>query len=375
MMKHREQKWMRTFTLAFILLSAVALSLSACSTSTGIEPLAPKNGETNHDGALEESSHRSVQELVVYSTRKESFVQPLLDQFTAETGIKVKALHGGDTMINQIKEERNRVQADILISNDIGALEHLRIEGMLQGLDQVEGIESIAPQFRAEDNSWIGLSARTRIFMYNPALISEEEMPKTMWDLTDEKYKGKFAITNGGNASMVAQISALRSVWGDEKTKEWLEKISTNAGAVMKGHGEMRQAIGAGEYAFGLVNNYYYHLQLREPTNNQVAAIYPDQGEGEMGAFVNGAGVAVIKDGPHSDAALQFVGWLLKPENQKAFSYHSLEVPLNAAIEAAPEAKHISEYRVMEMHLSELGPMWEETRQLIEEVGFDLLLR
>ncbi len=81
-------------------------------------------------------------ELVVYSSRNENFVNALLEKFTADTGIEVQALHAGDNATARIKEEANNVQADIFISNDIGALEHLRLEGLLEGVDP-EGIESI----------------------------------------------------------------------------------------------------------------------------------------------------------------------------------------------------------------------------------------
>ncbi|SHK00599.1 iron(III) transport system substrate-binding protein [Anaerobranca californiensis DSM 14826] len=313
-------------------------------------------------------------ELVVYSSRNETFVQQLLDKFQDETGITVRALHAGEGVFNRIKEEKNNVQGDIIIANDIGALEHLRMEGLLQGY-KPQNVESIPEQFRAEDNSWIALSARTRVFIYNKDLITEEEMPKTVWELTDEKWKGQFAITRGGNGGMIGHVSALRYEWGDEKTSQWLSIIKDNAGAIMQGHGDIRRAVGAGEFKFGLVNNYYYHQQLREPENNNVGVIYPDQGEGEMGAVVNAAGVGFIKGAPNDKNAKIFLDWLLKPENQKAFSYASLEVPINPEIEAIPEAKKISEYKVHGMPLRDLGKYWLDTRQLIEKSGLDLEIR
>ncbi|MBA4538699.1 extracellular solute-binding protein [Bacillus aquiflavi] len=331
-------------------------------------------GSSNKEDAQKEEvkdNPKKSGELVVYSSRKEKFVQPLLDKFEQETGIKVKALHADDTVINRIKEEGKRPQADILISNDIGAMEHLRIEGLLQGFDP-KGIDSIDEKYRAEDNSWFGLSARTRILMYNEDLITEEEMPKTMWELTDPKWKGQFAITRGGNAGLVAQVSALRNEWGDEKTSEWLKKIKENAGAIMKDHGEIRLAVGSGEYKFGLVNNYYYHQQLNEPTNNHVGAVYTDQADDEMGVFVNAAGVAFIKGAPNEKNAKEFLEWILLEENQKEFSFASKEVPLNPNVQTTEEAKRISDYKTMEMPLSQLGKVWTDTKTLIEKAGLDL---
>ncbi len=312
--------------------------------------------------------------LVVYSARNEHFVDSLLEKFSADTGIRVRALHAGGAAVNRIKEERNNVHADIFISNDTGALEHLRMNGLLQGYEP-EGIESIAPRYRAVDNSWFALSARTRVFMYNRDLIDEAEMPRTLREMTLPEWRGKFAVTRGGNSSMVAHISALRREWGDEKTAGWIAGIRDNAGAVMSGHGDIRRAVGAGEFVFGLVNNYYFRQQLREPVNNNVGVIYPDQGEGEMGAVVNAAGVAFIKGAPNGDNARRFLDWILLPENQREFSYASLEVPINPAVEAADGVEHITDYRVHDMPLSELGEVWEDTRRFIEESGLDLEIR
>lgn len=313
-------------------------------------------------------------ELVVYSSRNERFVDALLAKFQQDTGIEVMALHGGEAIINRVRQESGNVRADVLIANDAGALEFLRLEGLLQAAEPA-GIGTIDPAYRASDNSWFALSARTRVFMYNKELISEEEMPKQMWALADPAWKGLFAITRGGNASMIGHVSALRHEWGDEKTLQWLMAIKENAGAVMQGHGDIRRAVGAGEFVFGLVNNYYYHQQLQEPEHNNVGVIYPDQGEDEMGAVINAAGVGFVNGAPNADNARIFLEWILLPENQKEFSFASLEVPLNPEIEAASEAAGIGTYKVQGMPLRELGQYWHDTLILIEESGLDLELR
>lgn len=313
--------------------------------------------------------------LVVYTSRKEEFVAPLLEKFTKDTGIDVDALYADDAVVNRLKEEKVAPRADVVISNDAGALEYLRREGVLGPLAGIKGVGSIPEAFRAPDGSWFGLSARTRVLIYNKDLVTEADMPKSIWELTDEKWKGRFAITRGGNGSMIAHISALRSEWGDEKTEEWIGKVKDNAGAITDGHGDIRKAVGAGEFAFGLVNNYYYHQQLREPTDNNVGVIYLDQGAEEMGAVVNAAGAGFVAGGPDPAAARAFAEWVLLPENQLEFSRTSLEVPLNTEVPAPEGAAAIDSYKVHGLALSELGEVWEDTRALIERAGLDLELK
>lgn len=339
----------KRFTLAVLLLfTGLLLTLTGCS-----------------------SAEQGQGELVVYNARSETFVKPILDRFKEETGITVRVLSGREEMANQIIEERGNVQADVFISNDAGAMEFLRREGQLSANDSIM-LDSIDEQYRAPDGSWIGLSARSRILMYNNDLISEEEMPSTLLEIAESEWAGQFMITRGGNSSMVTHVAALRLVWGDEKTVEWLTAIKDNAGAIVNGHTDIRHAVGAGEFAFGLVNNYYYHLQLDEAEGNNVGAIYPDQGDDGIGVFVNVAGVALIGNAPNEENARIFIDWLLEDEQQREFSYHSKETPLNPAVQTVEEARRIDQYKVMSINLASLGETWNDAKALIEESGLDL---
>lgn len=368
-------------SLKLLMLTMMALALvfvaAACGSQEETQTEPETGGEQPQEEQQEEQDQEEVVELggqlVVYSARNEKFVQPLLDKFAEETGIEVLPLHEADAL--QIKEEAGNVQADVFITNDIGNLEYLRMEDLLEG-HNVPGYDSIDAQFRADDNSWIALSTRARGFIYNKDMITEEEMPKTMEELMDDKYKGQFAITRGGNGGMIGNVSALRYEWGDEKTSEWIEAIKENAGGIYNGHGDIRQAVGAGEHAFGLVNNYYYHQQLEEPTNNNVGFIYNDQGEGQMGTITNAGGVGLVKGGPNADNALVFIEWLLQEENQLAFVGESLEVPINPDLEPPyANAAKVSELNLHDMPLKELGQYFEDTKALIEAAGLDLELR
>lgn len=351
---------MKIKILLAAMLSLLAIAGTGCATQTPVE-----SSSADEPGTL-----------VVYTSRKEAFVEPLLAKFTTDTGIKVEALYADDAVVNRLKEEASRPRADIMIGNDAGALEYLRLQKVLAPLPAPPaGLDSIDPAYRATDGSWFGLSARTRVFIYNKDLITETEMPATIWELTDPQWKGKFAITRGGNGSMVAHVSALRFVWGDEKSEQWIRAVKENAGAITDGHSDIRKTVGAGEFAFGLVNNYYYHLQVREPEDNNVGIIYPDQGQGDMGAMVNAAGVGFVADGPNANSAKTFAEWVLLPENQKEFSGTSLEVPLNPWIEAPEGAAAIDSYKVHALKLSSLGEVWEGTRSLIERAGLDLELK
>lgn len=343
--------------------------LSACQ-STGNE---------STDNVIDEESIES--QLVVYSARNENFVQPLLEKFEADTGIEVIALHGAEPL--QLVEEQNNVQADVYISNDLGALGYLAMNDLLIGAD-LEGIETIPADFRAEDNSYFAISARARGFIYNKDLIDEANMPTSVEDLFDldvSTIENGYAITRGGNGGMIGHVSALRYEWGDERTAQWIETIKNQAAGIYNGHGDIRRAVGEGQHAFGLVNNYYFHQQLLEPTHNNVGFIYLDQEPDQMGAVANAAGAGLVADGPNQAAGIKFLEWLLEPENQVAFVGESLELLINAEYDAEypaevePYIVSFDELHIQDMPIRELGQFFEDTRLLIESSGLDLELR
>lgn len=354
---------MKTMTICAAA-TMLALMMSGCGVKKTGTLVIPLNTTTN-------VSQTEGGKLVVYSSRKEKFVKPLVEAFEKETGVKVSLLSQAN--IVRLDAEKKNPQADIFFSNDAGQMEHLRLDGLLEGNDSA-ALDVIDSRFRAADGSWVGLSARSRIFMYNKDKISESDMPKTLKELADPKWKGTFMITRGGNGSMIAHVAALRAAWGDDATRAWLKAIKENAGAITSGHTDIRRGVGAGKFAFGLVNNYYFHLQLAEPEMNNVAAVYPDQAEGETGIFVNAAGVALVKGGPNTTQARAFVDWLLEAEQQASFSYLSKETPLREDIRTIEDARKISDYRTMSMPLHKLGPVWADTKALIAESGLDLEL-
>ncbi|MBU9721550.1 MULTISPECIES: extracellular solute-binding protein [Bacillaceae] len=363
--------------LLFGLLAVSLFLVVGCGDDQGDSQSEQGTGDTEDEGEVVEVAG----ELVVYSSRNENFVQPLLDKFEEETGITVLALHGANPL--QLQQEAGNVQADVFISNDMGAMGYLHNQGILEGAD-IDGIDSIPADFRADDNAYFAISARSRGFIYNKDMITEEEMPKSIEDLFDPKWsevENGYAITRGGNGGMIGNVSALRFEWGDDKTAEWVSAIRENAAGIYEGHGDIRRAVGAGEHSFGLVNNYYFHQQLLEPSDNNVGFIYVDQEEDQMGVIANAAGAGLVSGAPNQENAIVFLEWLLEPENQVAFVGESLELLINSEYgaqypeEVEPYIVEFDELKVQDMPIKELGNYFEGTTNLIEDSGLDLDLR
>lgn len=304
--------------------------------------------------------------VTVYSGRSESLVKPLFEQFTRETGIEVKVKYGDTAELAAlIAEEGSKSPADVFFAQDAGALGALRAEDVFEKLaDSVTGL--VAADYRSPDGTWVGVSGRARVIVYNPKLVQESELPDSVKDLTDAAWKGKvgWAPTNG---SFQAFVTGLRKVEGEDGAKAWLEGMLKNEVKSYQDNKSIVSAVAAGEVELGLVNHYYLFGFLEDQgesfnaRNHYTAA-------GDAGSLVNVAGVGILKSAPEKDAAGKLVDYLLGESAQKYFSEQTFEYPLVSGIAADSRIKPLSEVKPPALDLSDLQDL-QGTLALLRSAG------
>ncbi|MDA0738893.1 MAG: extracellular solute-binding protein [Nitrospirae bacterium] len=308
--------------------------------------------------------------LVVYSGRAERLIKPVLDAFQAESGITIQMLTADTTaLVNRLGMEGERSPADVFISNDAGTLERARELHLLQAVD-IPGIEGAIPQpFRAPDNSWIGLSGRIWVVVYNTTLVKPTEITSIL-ELGQPKWKGKVAIPSASSVYLQTGVSVIREIQGDTVTKKFLQGLKDNAGTSV--YGKNRQIVAAvarGEVAVGLVNHYYINRHLDEHADAPVAQLLPDQGENGMGIVLNAAGIGITAHATHLAQAKALVQFLISTKGQQMFASGNKEYPLNASVDAAPELVPLKSFQVANVPLARLAELRDPTMTVIEHVG------
>ena len=308
--------------------------------------------------------------LTVYSGRAERLIKPVLDAFTASTSIQIDLLSSGTTeLVNRLKVEGDRSPADLLITNDAGSLEITRAAGLLRPLNMREIERSIPPQFRAADNSWVGLSGRFWIIVYNTTMIKPDQL-ESLLDLADPKWKGKIAIPNSGSEYLQAGVSVVRATIGDDRTRKFLEGLRDNAGnQVYQKSSQIVEAVAKGQVAIGIVNHYYVYRHLAAQPDAPLGVFMPDQQEGGVGAIMNVTGVGVLKHTPRIDSAKLLVEFLVAQAGQKMFADLNKEYPLHPEVKADPALVERKSFRAALVPLSKLAELREPTLLLIEQVG------
>lgn len=363
---------MSKFKITFILLVVVML-LSACGGAAPAATNAPiATGESvNILPATEAPAVESANvsgELVIYSGRSEPLIQPVIDAFKAKyPNVEVLLKAGSNSeLANALLEEQANPQADLFITTELFTVQSLAQQGIFQSYLPA-GADQLPAEFIGADNLWTGLTRRARVIMYNADLVSQEELPTSIFDLTDVKWKGQVAAAGSTNGSMQAQIAALRQLIGEEETQAWLNGLITNEVTFFGGHTDVRKAVGAGEFRLGLVNHYYYHLQKAEGGN--VGIIYPDQGEGQVGLITNATAAAVVNGAPHVETAQAFMDFLVSAEGQKLFADLNYEYPLLPGVELHSDVLPLEGLRLAEVNVVEAAQDFDATFELMETVG------
>lgn len=312
----------------------------------------------------------AAEKLTVYSGRAERLIKPVLDEFTAKTGISVDLLSSGTTeLVNRLKAEGDRTPADLFLTNDAGSLEQARAAGILRPVNMREVDRAIPPQFRAPDNAWIGLSGRFWIIVYNKTLVTPDDL-KSLLDLADPKWKGKLAIPNAGSEYLQAGVSVIRASYGDAKTKEFLLGLKDNAGTqVYQKSSQIVEAVAKGQAAAGIVNHYYVYRHLAAQPTAPIAVFMPDQQQGGMGAIMNVAGVGIVRSTKHLESAKLLVEFLVAKAGQKLFADLDKEYPLHPEVKADPALLERKSFRAAQVPLTRLAELREPTLTLIEQVG------
>lgn len=306
-------------------------------------------------------------DITVYSGRSEAQVQPLLKQFTAETGLKVSVRYGASAeLAAQIAEEGASSRADLFWSQDAGALGAVGRQGLLAPAP-AEAAAVVDPRFKAEDGTWVGITGRARVVVYNSAKVPASELPASVFTLTDPKWKGRIAIAPT-NASFQAFVTAMRIQAGDARTREWLQGLKANEPKVYENNALIVRAVNDGQVDVGLANHYYLFQLGAEIGMDKLVARNHFTSGGDPGALINVAGVAILRSSDAQAAAGRLVQFLLSPPAQRQFAEENFEYPLLPGVPAAPALTPLDQIQSPNIDLSQLDRL-EESLTLLRQVG------
>lgn len=270
--------------------------------------------------------------IVVYNAQHENLVKSWVDGFTKETGIKVTLRNGDDSELgNQLVQEGSASPADVFLTENSPSMVLVDNANLFAPLD-ADTLKQIPAEYRPAHGRWIGIAARSTVFVYNPEKLNEQQLPESLMDLAKPEWKGRWAASPSG-ADFQAIVSAMLALKGEKATLEWLKAMKANFVAY-KGNSTVMKAVNAGQIDGGVIYHYYRFVdQSKTGENSKNTQLYYFKHQ-DPGAFVSLSGGGVLASSKHKAQAQAFIKYITGKEGQEslrtnnAFEY---AVGVNAA--------------------------------------------
>lgn len=371
----RTARFSRAATVA---LAALALSITACSSDgdgeTGGEDTTTEDSTTDdgaeetEDGAEETTDAGEADEgpLVIYSGRSEDLVDPLIQQFEEATGIETEVRYDGSAAQAQLLlTEGDNSPAHIFFSQEAGALGLVGDAGMLAELP-AETLSAVPETYVADDGTWVGVTGRARVVVYDSEQVSEDEAPDTAEAILDPQWSGQVGVAPG-NASFLAFVTALRITEGDDGATAWLDGLAANEPVTFGGNGDILEAVNNGELQLGLINHYYWYAAASEQGEDMRAQL-KFGAPGDVAGLVNATGVGILTGADGRSDAQAFVDYLLSEEGQTYFVEETYEYPLVPGITGPEGVPPLDSLGGPDIDLSDLGTV-DVSAGLIDAAG------
>jgi len=243
--------------------------------------------------------------IVVYNAQHETLAQEWATAFTEETGIPVIIRQGSDLEVaNQILQEGANSPADVFLTENSPGMALVDKAGLFEPLPQ-DILDQVPAQFRPADGNWTGIAARSTVFAYNKEKLDAAELPKTMAELAEPEWQGRWAASPSG-ADFQAIVAAYLALEGDEATLAWLKGMQANA-VIVRGNRAALAAANNGEVDGALIYHYYWfgdQAGTKESSGNVALHYFGNQ---DPGAFVSISGGGVLASSQHKEEALAFL--------------------------------------------------------------------
>lgn len=314
-------------------------------------------------------------EVNIYSYRQPVLIQPLLDAFTKETGIKTNVIFASDGLAERIQAEGANSPADVMMTVDIGRLDGAKQLGITQPVSSEVVNANIPAEFRDPEGHWIGLTTRARVVYASKDRVEQDSI--TYEELADEKWRGRICTRSGQHVYSIGLFASMVAHHGAEKTEEWLAGVRDNLASKPSGNDRAQvKAIFAGECDISLGNTYYMgkmQTNEKEPEQkdwaNSVKILFPNTED--RGTHVNISGVVMAKNAPHPAEALKLIEFLSSDTAQQVYAEANYEYPVKPGVAVSERVKSWGEIKPDSLPLAEIANNRKTASELVDKVGFN----
>ena len=315
-------------------------------------------------------------EVNIYSHRQPFLINPFLEKFTEETGIKTNVVYATKGLAQRLKAEGKNSPADVILTVDIGRLYIYDDLDLLASIDSDILDKNIPSNLKSPENKWFALSKRSRIIVTSKERVGEGQITK-IEDLANQKWKGKICSRPGSHVYNRALMASLILSLGEKAAEEWAKKFVDNLSRRPQGNDRAQiKAIFEGQCDISIINNYYFgKLKYSEDPSQRewaksVRLIFPNQGQEERGAHINISGGGVAKYSKNKNEAVALLEFLSKAQSQKMYGEINFEYPVNPSVETTEELKSWGSFKSDSLPIISIAQKAYEAQKIIDRVGW-----
>ena len=322
-------------------------------------------------------SSKEVEEVNLYSQRHYAVDELQYENFTKLTGIKVNVTKANaDELIQRLKNEGDKTEADLFITVDVGKLWQAGDMGLLQKINSDIINPNINPSLLDKNNYWVPVTYRSRILVYSNDRVIKSEL-SSYEDLASDKWKDRILVRSSSNSYNQALMSSLVANLGIEETQKWSAAIVKNFARNPKGNDrDQVKAIAAGQGDVAIVNSYYIGLLLSSQNEvelkagNSVSVFFPNQAENQRGAHINVSGIALTKNSSNRENAIKLIKYLQTDEAQKTYVDNTYEYSVNPSISPNEIVQSWGDFKMDDLDLNLLGSKRDEAIRIFDKSGW-----
>jgi iron(III) transport system substrate-binding protein len=294
--------------------------------------------------------------ITLYSGQHQQTTQSLVNAFEQQTGIHVNVRYNDEnSFADEIVAEKSHPIADVFLTENTPALEHLQDQGLLAPVDS-STLAKTDSKYNSTRGDWVGVSARVSVLIYNPSLISESQLPTSVLQLTSPKYKGKLALA-AGETDFQPVVTSVARTYGDAKAATWLEGLKENAGSHTYPDNEtVADEVNRGAVAFGLVNQYYWYRMKAELGASNVQSKIAYFAPHDPGYVLDVSAAGALKSSKNQADAQKFLAFLVSKQGQEVIAHStSFEYPLDDGVQTTAPETPFADLQPNSIRIADLG--------------------
>ncbi len=308
-------------------------------------------------------------ELTIYTSRQPQLIEPIIEDFYKDTGIKVNLLSGNaQELMERIDIEGEDSAADIFMTVDAGVLWQASERDIFSKTDSEILENNIPNHLRDPNNQWFGFSKRARTIVYANDQFSESDF-STYEDLSKPKWSGKLCLRTSKKVYNRSLISSMINEYGFENAKEvvsgWVSNLATE---VFSNDTNALKAVSSGQCGVTIVNTYYFARLLDDPKYDNLSIFWANQDD--RGVHVNISGAGILKTSKNKANAKKLLEYFASEDAQYFYASANKEYPVIDDALIDKSIKSWGKFKEDTVNVSMLGSLQKQAVYLAQEVGY-----